>query len=116
MDFDASYTPLRDRVFSGNTNSAPSACTARPSTYKVWTHTNMSKAMKAVIEDGISIRAAAEMFSVPRSTLGDRISGKVLPGTNSDPAPYLTRKEEYEPQPMCNYWIWSISAGGLGHC
>ena len=71
VDFDASYAPLHDRVFSGNTNSAPSACTARPSTYKVWTHTNMSKAMKAVIEDRISIRAAAEMFSIPRSTLGE---------------------------------------------
>ena len=50
--------------------------------------------MKAVIHDGMSIRKAACVYGVPKSTLGDRISGKVLPGTKSGPPSYITEKEE----------------------
>ena len=53
-------------------------------------------ALKAVIEDGISVRDAADRYGVPRSTLGDRVSGRVLPGATSGPPTYLTREEEEE--------------------
>ena len=56
----------------------------------------MEQAMKAVIHDGMSIRKAACVYGVPKSTLGDRISGKVLPGTKSGPPSYITEKEEQE--------------------
>lgn len=52
--------------------------------------------MRAVIEERKSVREAAEKHSVPRSTLGDRISGRVLPGATSGPHTYLTRDEEKE--------------------
>ena len=52
--------------------------------------------MKRAIEDvrkGISIRQAAETYGVPKSTLGDRVSGEdCKPG----PPPYLTCLEEEE--------------------
>ena len=53
----------------------------------------MAYAVKAVI-DGSSIRRAAEAYDVPRSTLGDRISGCVVPGSTSGPSKYLNTQEE----------------------
>jgi transposase len=55
----------------------------------------MSKAIKAAI-DGTSIRQASEEYSVPRSTLHDRITGKVKPGSKSGPKSYLSSLEEQE--------------------
>ena len=52
--------------------------------------------MKAVIEGGLSITLAAEKFNIPRTTLGDRISGRVLPGSVSGPPKFLTDDEESE--------------------
>lgn len=53
----------------------------------------MGRALKAVISEGFSVRRAAETFNVPRSSLGDRVSGRVA---NSGPARYLTTAEENE--------------------
>lgn len=38
----------------------------------------MSRAVSAVVVSGISIRKAALMYDIPKSVLGDRISGRVL--------------------------------------
>ena len=35
---------------------------------------------QSVTEGGMSVRQAAELHQVPKSTLGDRVSGRVLPG------------------------------------
>ena len=81
-DMQPYYPPLRERVLvsrSGYTSSG------------VGCHE-----INAVIQDGMSIRKAACVYGVPKSTLGDRISGKVLPGTKSGPLSYLTEKEEQE--------------------
>ena len=52
--------------------------------------------MNAVLNEGMSIRHAAEHYAVPKSTLGDRISGRVLPGSTSGPWRILNDEEEEE--------------------
>ena len=39
---------------------------------------------------------AADLHGVPRSTLKDRLSGRVQHGTKPGPAPYLSKAEESE--------------------
>ena len=56
----------------------------------------MNNAVGAVVNDGISVRRAAVEYSVPRSTLGDRISGRVMPGAVSGRSRYLSPEEEEE--------------------
>ena len=63
----------------------------------------------------MSVRAAAELYRIPKSTLGDRISGRVLPGTASGAVRYLADSEEEElaefivgwviPRPYEIYWL-----------
>ena len=62
--------------------------------YKEWTDEHMERAMKAVIGEGYSVRQASESFGVPRETLGDRVSRRVIPGANSGLQRYLTTSEE----------------------
>ena len=52
--------------------------------------------MKAVIKDDMSICQASEKHHWPKSTLGDTVSGWVLPGATSGTASYLTSEEEEE--------------------
>ena len=61
--------------------------------YRRWESVSMQNAVKA-IENGESIRRAAELYNVPRSTLHDRISGKVIHGAKSGPPAYLNIEEE----------------------
>ncbi len=49
--------------------------------------------MEAVV-NGASVREAAARFGVPKSTLGDRISGRVQHGDVSGPLKYLSTEEE----------------------
>lgn len=90
------YGPLRERVFKSGYSEPRSSTPVRPSHYKQWTDFDMNAAMRAVIDERKSVREAAEKYDVPRSTLGDRISGRVLPGATSGPHSYLTREEEKE--------------------
>lgn len=55
----------------------------------------MLEAIKAV-KEGSTISQAARDHAVPKTTLYDRVSGKVTHGTNPGPRPYLTREEEQE--------------------
>ena len=55
----------------------------------------MTRAMKAV-QEGQSISQAARVFGVPKTTLYDRVSGRVQHGTNPGPQSYLNSKEEKE--------------------
>lgn len=50
----------------------------------------------AAVDAGESIRRAAILHNVPRSTLSDRVTGKVMHGKKSGPPPYLTCAEEQE--------------------
>ena len=62
----------------------------------------MQKAMEA-IEKGDTIRMAAEKFSVPQSSLHDRVSGRVQHGKQANKPPYLTLEEEEVVKLF--YWI-----------
>ena len=45
---------------------------------------------------GMPIRKAATLYGVPKSTVSDRITGRVLHGTKSGPVKYLSEQEEKE--------------------
>ena len=60
-----------------------------------WDNESMNNAMYAC-EKGESVRRAAAMYGVPKSTLYDHVSGKILMGAKSGRDPYLTIKEEEE--------------------
>ena len=64
--------------------------------YKQWSEASMSAAIRAVLQDNISVRRASELYNIPRSTLADRITGRVLPGAKSGPPKILTDEEEEE--------------------
>ena len=107
-EFNYLYRPmasLRDRVFVSSSwgkgaepvpKASYSNVLLRPVQYKSWSEENMTRAITAVVKDGVSIRKAAELYNVPKSTLGDRISGRVLPGSTSGPSTYLSAQEEKE--------------------
>ena len=46
------------------------------------------------VREGASIRSAAQMYGVPKSTLNDRVTGRVQFGAHSGPERYLTDEEE----------------------
>ena len=56
----------------------------------------MGKAVDACVNEGMTIRQAAFHFGVPKSTLGGRMSGRVVPGLISGPKTYLSPEEETE--------------------
>ena len=57
----------------------------------------MSMAFEAVVQDKMSFRRASEIHGVPKSTLQDRVSGKVQPGAVSGMSHrYLSDLEEEE--------------------
>ncbi len=56
----------------------------------------MTAAIDAVLKQRLSGNWAADIHGVPRSTLKDRLSGRVIHGTNPGPRPYLTKDEESE--------------------
>ena len=68
----------------------------RPEFYKQWDDDKMQMAMKSVLEEGLPVRKAAEHYDVPRSTLNDRIQGKVIHGSHSGPSRYLNDAKEEE--------------------
>ena len=74
---------------------APVVTTSRVP-YKTWNNANMERAIMAVQKGELSIRRASEIYSIPKSSLHDRISGKVTHGATSGPDPYLTATEEAE--------------------
>ena len=51
-------------------------------TYKLWGQEQMHGAIDAVLNEGMSICRAAEQYGVPKSSLGDRLSGRVLEGAS----------------------------------
>ena len=115
------YAPsLRERVPIGDltepeydyTSASLQLKSLRPAKYKEWSKERMKLAMQAVLEKDVSIRTVAEIYRVPKSTLGDRISGRILPGKTSGPARYLSQREEEE----LVTFLCRTSSIGYGHC
>ena len=48
----------------------------------------------SVVKSGVPVKRAAEEHGVPRTTLHDRLSGRVVHGTKPGPKPYLRNDEE----------------------
>ena len=63
---------------------------------KQWTEIQMLAAISSIQNDGLSGNRAADLQRVPRSTLKDRLSGRVIHGTKSGPKIYLSVDEENE--------------------
>ena len=76
-------------------DKSPPVPASRPSKRLQWTNDQMVAAMKAV-EDGVGINQSARDHGVPRTTLKDRISGKVQHGRKPGPRSYLSNVEERE--------------------
>ena len=64
--------------------------------YKHWKENNLFLACKDVSKGKYTYRQAAEMYRVPRSTIWDRVSGKLAFGAHSGPPRYLDDNEEEE--------------------
>ena len=62
------------------------------------------------IKGGESVLCPAKQFGVPRQTLGDRVSGKVVHGMNPGPKSFLTSVEEKE---LSNF-IVDVAKAGYG--
>ena len=52
---------------------------------KLWTNEQMEAAMLSAGKGTMSANKAADLHGVPRSTLKDRLSGRVVHGTNPGP-------------------------------
>lgn len=92
--------PLSERTFRSRRSKLSSALSfsvsERPSTYKLWTDEKLRKAYEEVNGGHLSVRRAAELYGVPKSTLSDRVTGRVEFGSHSGPARYLSDAEEEE--------------------
>ena len=93
--------PLRNRVYRSRNVSplpltAPYRDVGHTGTYRLWGQEQMHGAIDAVLHEGMSIRRAAEQYGVPKSSLGDRLSGRVLADASCGPATYLSFAEEEE--------------------
>ena len=71
---------LAERIIRSDTDD-DAAGPRRPKQYGGYSPEQMEKAVSAVLQNQLSVRAAAELYGIPKNTLGDRISGRVLPGT-----------------------------------
>lgn len=67
----------------------------------------MLAALEAV-RAGCSVKRAALEHGVPRTTLQDRHTGRVVHGTNPGPQPHLSKAEEVE---LCDF---AIVVGQMG--
>ena len=67
----------------------------------------MQKSLDSV-KSGVSVMRATRKHGVPRQTLRDRVSGKVIHGAKPGPKPYLSPVEEKE---LANYLVDVAKAG-----
>ena len=89
---------LRDRIAYARPRvdrTVPGTIGPSRGEYRRWNENSMEEAVSA-IEKGMTVRRAAEMYRVPRSTLHDHFSGRVKYGVKSGPSQYLTTAEEEE--------------------
>ena len=67
----------------------------------------MIAAMEFVEDGNGSINQAATVHGVPKSTLNDRLSGRVQHGSKPGPEPYFSKEEEVRYPHSCkNAQLW----------
>ena len=66
----------------------------RPAKLRIWSNQSMLRAMETVKSGYMGMNRAAIEHGVSQTTLKDRLSGRIIHGTNIGPKPYLTQKEE----------------------
>ena len=91
------HLPLAQRIARTHSKFQKSLLpTAGPrGNYRSWEDAELVSAMESVGR-GVSLRRAADMYGVPKSTLHDHISGKIALGARPGPDPYLSIEEEEE--------------------
>ena len=99
------------RVGRPRSKSAPAVLRSprRPAKRKQWTNEAMVAALEAV-KQGETILRAARTHGVPRTTLQDRVHGKVTHGAKPGPKPYLAPAEEKE----LSLFIVDVAKAGYG--
>lgn len=81
----------------------------RPGSYRNWKDSKgLQEAIEIVQRGELPLRRAAELYGVPKSTLHDRVVGKVKSNGQSGPEPYLCQKEEEE---LINFLIGCCRIG-----
>ena len=68
--------------------------TNRPIKLHQWNEDSMRHAYEAVTTKKMGVNRAALEFDVPRTSLKDRVSLRVIHGCNMGPKPYLTQDKE----------------------
>ena len=68
----------------------------RPRKLRQWTDDGMVRAMNSVQSGILGVNEAAREYKIPPTTLKDRLSGRVIHGTNMGAKPYLSHEEERE--------------------
>ena len=81
--------PLSKRIIRPNSSQLPpftfsDSASYSQGTYRTWDKTSMKQAVEAV-EKGATVGKAVEFYSVPHSTLHDRLSGKTAEDSRSGP-------------------------------
>ena len=99
------------RIGRPRSKSAPAVLQSpkRPTKRKQWSDETMAAALEAV-KGGQTILRAAQTYGVPRSTLQDRVHGKVTHGVKPGPRPYLAPAEEKE----LSMFIVDVAKAGYG--
>ena len=101
--------PLKDRVYRSHGSIRDVTTQERRGKYeKAWDERRMEISLTVVIGDGYSVRRPSDIFNVPKSTLGDRVSRRVIPGSTSGPEKYLTLNEERE---LVQFLTWVAAIG-----
>ncbi len=92
------YPLLKNRIIrsskSAHVSSPQPSQPVRPEKNKKWTQERLKLAYDAVLNEELSICEAADAFDVPKSTLHDRVSGRVPFGKLSGFVRYLSDAEE----------------------
>lgn len=76
-----------------------------------WKMEDLESALEDVKEGKLSVRAAAQKYEVPKSTVHDHLKHHDA-GAKPGPAPVLTKAEEHE----LVQWIIEMSGIGYGQC
>ena len=64
--------------------------------YRHYREIQLENAVKAVLNDHLSVRCAALLYDVTQSTLSDHVTGEILQGAHSGFKSYLSADEEDE--------------------